>query len=38
MSLKATDSGCPIVQASTFFENLLLNLKVHSTAFLTNNL
>ena len=37
MSLKATDSGPPIVKPSTCFKNLLLNLKVHSVASFINN-
>ena len=37
MSLKVTDSGPPIVQPSTCFKNLLLNLKVHSVASFVNN-
>ena len=38
MSLKVKDSGPPIVQPSTCFKNLLLNLKVHSVASYINNL
>ena len=38
MSLKVTDSGPPIVQPSTCFKNLLLNLKVYSVASFINNL
>ena len=38
MSLKVTDSGPPIVQPSTCFKNLLLNLKVLSVASFINNL
>ena len=37
MALKVTDSGLPIVQPSTCFKNLLLNLKVHSVASFINN-
>ena len=36
MSLKVTDSDPPIVQPSTCFKNLLLNLKVHSVASFIN--
>ena len=38
MSLKVTDSGPPIVQPSTCFKNLLLNLKGHSIASFIKNL
>ena len=38
MSLKVTVSGPPIVQPSTCFKNLLLNLKVYSAASFINNL
>ena len=38
MSLKVTDNGPPIVQPSTYFKNLLLNLKVHSVTSFNNNL
>ena len=38
MSLKVTDSCSPIVQPSTYFKNLLLNLKVRSVASFINNL
>ena len=38
MSLKVTDCGPPVVQPSTCFKNLLLNLKVHSVASFINNL
>ena len=38
MSLKVTDSSPPIVQPSTCFKNLLLNLKVHYAASFINNL
>ena len=37
MSLKVTDSGPPIVQPSTCFKNLLLNLKVNSEARFINS-
>ena len=32
MLVKVTESGPPIVQRSTCFKSLLLNLKVHSVA------
>ena len=35
MSLKVTDSGTAIMQLSTYFKNLLVNLKVHSVASLS---
>ena len=38
MSLKVTDSGPPIMQASTCLKNLLFSLKVHSVASFINNL
>ena len=38
MSLKVRDSGPPIVQPSTCFKNLLLNLKVHSVSSFISNL
>ena len=38
MSLKLTDSVPPIVQPSTCFKNLLLNLKVYSVASFIDNL
>ena len=38
MSLKVTDSGPPIVQLSTCFKNLLLNLELHSVAIFTKKL
>ena len=38
MSLKVTDSGPPIVQPTTCFMNLLLNLKEYSVASFINNI
>ena len=38
MSPKVTDIGPPIVQPSTCFKNLLLNLKGHSRASFIKNL
>ena len=38
MSLKVTNSGPPIWKPSTCFEDMLLNLKVHSVASFFNNL
>ena len=38
MSLKVRDSDPPIVQPSTCFKNLLLNLKVHSVSSFISNL
>ena len=37
MLLKVTDSEPPMVQSSTYFKNLLLNLKVHSVGSFINN-
>ena len=38
MSSKVTDGGSSIVQLSTYFQNMLFNLKVHSLASFSNNL